>query len=101
MAGELFVIACHSRVSKDGRLIAPFSGTARVKDKGCSETITSLGAGIEFHSQKNQASGFPDLPQKSAPMRHFLDSINSQQIVPPGNRSQIRSVFLGVPALAD
>jgi hypothetical protein len=38
------------------------------------EIITSPGAGIEFHSQKNLASGFPITQQKSAPMRHFLDS---------------------------
>jgi hypothetical protein len=38
------------------------------------EIITSPGAGIEFHSQKNLASGFPITQQKSAPMRHFLDN---------------------------
>ena len=33
--------------------------------RGCSEIITSPGAGVEFHSRKNLASGFPTTHQKS------------------------------------
>ena len=66
MAGELFVIACRSR-GQQRRLFnrAFFLGRRASRTiRGCSETITSLGAGIEFHAQKNQASGFPDRPPK-------------------------------------
>ena len=65
MASELLVLSPTDRSAKTAVQSRLFSGTARVEDKkGCSETITSLGAGIEFHSQKNQASGFPDRPPK-------------------------------------
>jgi hypothetical protein len=38
------------------------------------EIITLLGAGIEFHSQKNLRQVSPITHQKSEPMRHFLDN---------------------------